>query len=246
MKKIIKAYLIICCILLASGCSNNEIIPEIRDGEGSRIALFIPGADEVRVYSTATADGNRIKDCIVLTFKDGYKKSEIVNVLNIVANGEASALLPQLSFKIETGDTVYVICNTGLTALSADIASITANDINATFPPAEAYYFSGDALPMSGSTIWSPTASSTVTLTRAVAKVQIKLGESFSIGNLDTPPYFDEAYRHQPNMVVPWDADFFKQHMLPVMPERAIFCSLRAWNCRRRDPVTPAFMVRWE
>jgi hypothetical protein len=124
-----------------------------------------------------------------------------------MANGEAAALLPQLSFKLETGDTVYVICNTGLPALPANIASITANNINATFPPAKPYYFSGEALPMSGYTVWSPTASSVVTLTRAVAKVQVQLGENFSIGGyLDRP-----SSTYSP--LTDWDPDLFRDNL---------------------------------
>jgi hypothetical protein len=206
MKKVIKASIILWCAFFASGCSGDESMEAVpQEEEASRITLFIPGAEEVRVYSTATADENRIEDCFVVVFKDGYKNSEKVKVADIVANGEASALLPQLSIKFEAGDTVYVVCNTGRTALPANIASITANDINATFPPAKAYYFSGEALPMSGRTVWSPTASTVVTLMRAVAKVQVRLGETFSIGNLEyTYPY---------NNNMPWDPDFFKANL---------------------------------
>jgi hypothetical protein len=210
MKKIIKACMILWCASFVFGCSDNVSIPEVREEEESRIALFIPGSSEVRVYSTATTAENYIEDCFVVVFKDGYKNSEKVDVSNIMANGDAMAMLPQLSFKIEAGDTVYVICNTGLTAVPANIESITANNINATFPPAKACYFSGEALPMSGSTVWSPTTSSTVTLTRAVAKVQVQLGESFSIGgHFDDPPPFSSTHFG----ILKWDPDLFRNNL---------------------------------
>jgi hypothetical protein len=200
MKKII---VILWCAFLASGCSFDESIPAVPPGgEESRIALFIPGAEEVRVYSTATAAENRIEDCFVVVFRGGnFLAAEKVKVADIMANGEAAALLPQLSFKLATNDKVYVICNTGLDALPA---SITEGNINSKFPPEKPYYFSGEALPMSGYTVWSPTASSVVTLTRAVAKVQVQLGESFSVGNLESLPVFTYGT---------WDVDSFKENL---------------------------------
>ncbi|MDR1115208.1 MAG: hypothetical protein LBL33_03495 [Tannerella sp.] len=203
MKKIIKACIIFCCISFAFGCSDDESLPAVP--EEPRIALLIPGADEVRVYSTATADENRIEDCFVVVFRDGsYYNMEEIEIDKITANGKASALLPQLqNFEIESGDRIYVICNTGL---SAPPTGITESNINDKFPPAKAYYFSGEALPMSGSAVWSSSSSTTVTLTRAVAKVQIKLGENFSMGNLETFFYpMDESLY--------WDADFFKENI---------------------------------
>jgi hypothetical protein len=60
MKKIIKACIIFCSVSFVFGCSNYESIPAVVEVEGARITLFIPDAEEVRVYSTATADENRI------------------------------------------------------------------------------------------------------------------------------------------------------------------------------------------
>jgi hypothetical protein len=184
MAKVIKTCVILCCVYFVFSCSDSyENIPV--QGEGSQIQLFIPGASEVQVYSTATARENYIEDCFVVVFRGGsYYMTEKIDVSDIIANGEASALLPQLTtFKIEDGDRVYVICNTGLATVPAGITA--ESDINGKFPPAKAYYFSGEALPMSGSTTWSSSSSTTVILTRAVAKVQVRLGESFSMEGFD-------------------------------------------------------------
>jgi hypothetical protein len=203
MEKFIKAGIIFCSVFFAFGCSLNESIPIVRNGEESRIKLFIPGADEVQVYSTATADENRIEDCFVVAFRGGVcQGAEMIDVAKIVANGQATALLPQLTtLEIKSNDKVYVLCNTGLNAVPGNMEYITENNI-IHFPTAKAYYFSGEALPMAGSVVWSPTTSTTVTLTRAVAKVQVQLGESFSMEHFDWSGPF-----------LPWDADDFRNNL---------------------------------
>jgi hypothetical protein len=46
------------------------------------------------VYSTATADENRIEDCFVVVFRDGsYYNMEEIEVDKIMANGEASGFI---------------------------------------------------------------------------------------------------------------------------------------------------------
>jgi hypothetical protein len=205
MEKVTRASIVLWCAIFASGCSVDERMEAVpQEEEASRIAIFIPGAEEVRVYSTATADENRIEDCFVVVFDQSgvFRTAEKIDVLDITNNGEATALLPQLStVKLNIDDRVYVLCNTGL---SAAPTGIIESNINSKFPPAKDYYFSGEALPMSGSVRWSPTAASTVTLTRAVAKVQVRLGETFSVGNLESFPYLTLGV---------WDADFFKYNV---------------------------------
>jgi hypothetical protein len=175
-----------CSVYFVFSCSdrieNISVAEENGEKEGSRIELFIPGEKEVQVYSTATASENRIEKCFVVTFRsDGVsfklQDSVMVDVSRIVKNGEASALLPQLPFKIENGDKVYVMCNTGPDAIPN---GITENNINEKFRPAKNYYYGNEALPMSGDTTWTM-SSNVITLTRAVAKVQVKLGENFSM-----------------------------------------------------------------
>ncbi|MDR2916313.1 MAG: hypothetical protein LBV74_16055 [Tannerella sp.] len=179
---------LLCVLFLLAGCSDDK--EKIVDRkENHRIQLFFSDMQEVQVYSTAAEPENYIEDCFVVTFSGGlYKKSEKIDVSGIVKNSMAAAILPQLSFDIDLGDKVYVICNTGLTALPAGIN--TESDIDDKFKPAKDYYFGGEALPMSGSIVWSM-SSYVVTLIRAVAKVQIKIGEGFNIGG---DAFYPNAY----------------------------------------------------
>ena len=174
------------CSIFLIGCTEGQN-KMIISPEDNRIELIIPEAEEVRVYSTATTSENQIKDCFVIIFNNSgtYKDCEKINVANITRNGSAMQLLPQLSINISINDKVYVICNTGLSAIPSGIN--TENDLNLKFKPAKDYYFGGDALPMSGSFIWAPPSTSVV-LIRTVAKVQVKLGESFNIGGLENVP----------------------------------------------------------
>jgi hypothetical protein len=176
--------------IIFTGCSD-EADNFIEIDFDDRIQLFIPDAEEIQVYSTATESENLIEDCFVVTFSDGgaFKNAEKIDVSKIVKN-HAVALLPQLSFKIEMGDKVYVICNTGMATLPGGINQ--ESDLDDKFKPAKDYYFGGEALPMSGSITWA-TSSTVVTLIRTVAKVQIQLGESFNIGGSAFEPdkYWD-------------------------------------------------------
>jgi hypothetical protein len=176
-----------------TGCIDNPISVSGTTDEESRIKLFIPNANEVQTYSTATPRENYIEKCAVITFYGdtrAKKNAEIIDDVNkITNNGMANAMLPQLSFKIGTGDIVYVICNTELNE-SALNSITTENDIN-NIKPAKDYYFGGEALPMSGKIPSWSTSSFVVTLTRAVAKVQIKLGDTYTPG-----AGFDEGNRH--------------------------------------------------
>jgi hypothetical protein len=191
MKKI-EIFLFLCCAsLVLTDCSDSYIAPEkvapekVEDGN-SQIRLSIPDAKDVQVYSTATPGENYINECWVITI-DGtlgnWKGAEhITDGSKIVNNGMATALLPQLTFKVDNGDEVYVLCNTGATGVNS--SSIPNESSINTIRPDKPYYRGGEPLPMSGTTIWSTSSSSStvVTLTRTVAKVQIKMGESFNYG----------------------------------------------------------------
>ncbi len=174
------AVCLLCLLIGINGCSDNteDIVGKV---EENHIQLFIPDAEEVVVYSSGTESENRIEDCFVVVFNSGgsYKEAEKIDVSKIAQNGTASPILPQLSFDLALNDKIYVICNTGLTTLPTGISS--ESDINTKFKPAKDYYYGGEALPMSGSALWTNT-SKIIPVTRAVAKVEVKLGEGFNIG----------------------------------------------------------------
>jgi hypothetical protein len=184
LKKMISLVCLLSLIVGISGggCTDELVKLQEQEGVDGRLELRIPGADVVSVYSTATVNENRIADCFVVTFSSGgaFKNAVKINDTDIYNNGMATALLPLLPFELASGDKVYVICNTGLAAVPAGIAS--ENDLNTKFKPAKNYYFGGEALPMSGSVVWSALSSSVVTLVRTVAKVQVALGETFNVG----------------------------------------------------------------
>jgi len=183
MKKI--PLLVMFCSLLIIGCTEKDGVDI--SSENNQISLVIAEPEKISVYSTATTRENMIEDCFVIVFDNSgvFKACEKVDVSKIARNGSETQLLPQLDTEIITSDKVFVICNTGLTAVPSGI--ITENDLNDKFKPAKDYYLGGDALPMSGSFIWAP-QSATAVMIRTVAKVQIKLGESFNIGGLENVP----------------------------------------------------------
>jgi hypothetical protein len=157
--------------------------------------LYIPDATDVKLYSAATESENLIQDCFVVAF-DGmgaYKNAEKIDVSKIVNNRNALLLLPQMSFKPETDDRIYVVCNTGLTSLPTGINA--ESDMDVKFKPAKDYYFGGEALPMSGNIVWS-SSSTAVTMIRAVAKIEILLGETFSVGVETGIPLWEDYFRN--------------------------------------------------
>ena len=163
-----------------SGCSDEAVIklPKVRP----QIELLIPDIEEVFVYSDATERENFIESCFVLTFSNSgtFKESEQIDIGRIYRNGQATVLLPTLDIEMSVNDRIYVICNIDTTA-NLDMTGKLYTDINTVFYPEKDYYFGGEALPMSGSLIWSET-NYTITMTRAVAKVTVQLGETFTVG----------------------------------------------------------------
>jgi hypothetical protein len=201
MRKIDVCVLLCCVCIIFTRCTDHYVTGE--DETAPRIGLLIPAANDVTVYSSASPRENFIEDCCVVAFKSNgdYRDAELIDVSKIINNGGDAALLPQLSFRIESGDKLYVICNTGLTALPN---TITEANINSTFKPAKDYYFEGDALPMSGSLTYAINSDLVVTLTRAVAKVQVKLGDSYDRGD---HPVIDAYYRHN------WNWSMFQEDL---------------------------------
>ncbi|MDR1222554.1 MAG: hypothetical protein LBL07_06705 [Tannerella sp.] len=181
-------------VLLYTGCSNNSgEMPGME--KKNRIELYIPDAREVQLYSTATESENYMKDCFVIIFNGSgvYKSGEKIDVAKITRNGSATVLLPQLVNEAGLGDIVHVICNTGLTALPGGIT--VESDLDDRFKPEKDYYFSGESLPMSGhNTVGS--SSMVVTLTRAVAKVQIELDGDFNIGGEGSVPWWNDYMKN--------------------------------------------------
>jgi hypothetical protein len=122
MKKIVFVFISLLCLSIIWVCCSDENKEPWGNSEKNQIKLFIPDAEEIVLYSTATGMENYISDCYVVVFNGGvYKNAEKIDVSEIVRNGFATALLPQTSFDLELGDKVYVVCNTGLTALPGGI-----------------------------------------------------------------------------------------------------------------------------
>ena len=195
MKSNVFVYACLLCVSTLVVCCSNERFDTEDNHEKKRIELFIPDAQDIQLYSTATTMENYIRDCYVVIFEGSgvYKNAEKVDVSKIAKNGSAVVLLPQTSFDLDLEDKIYVVCNTGLTTLPVGIH--TESDMNDKFKPAKDYYFGGEPLPMSGNAKWT-TSSSTVTLTRAVAKVQVKLDGGFNIGGEGSVPEWNDYMKN--------------------------------------------------
>jgi hypothetical protein len=181
-------------ILCFAAC-NNEIESGIVPGEEDdpqgqqKLELFMPDAEKVSVYSTATVSECMIDTVWVLVFNGNTKRwVEKIGRSNILNNGQATQLLPQLSHKLENGNTIICIANV---KPNPDTVSVTPGNINTCFPTKDKkYYAGGDYLPMYGKIDnWSTSGSYTCRMTRAVAKIQIQMGTTPS----DVPGDFNPA-----------------------------------------------------
>jgi hypothetical protein len=119
---------------------------------------------------------------LVADLRDNVKFIEKIGRSQVMHNGQATQLLPQLKHKIENGNIVACIANV---APNPNIANVLHLDsINSCFPVTKSYqshYIGGDFLPMYGEIkSWSPAGAYTCLMTRAVAKIQVQLGPSFS------------------------------------------------------------------
>ncbi|MDR1098308.1 MAG: hypothetical protein LBL57_09270, partial [Tannerella sp.] len=164
-------------ILCFTAC-NNEIGPEPRidTPETQQLELRIPDAEQVSLYSTATPSECMIDTIWVLVFNGATKRwVEKIAGKDIVNNGQATQLLPQLSDKLENGNTIICIANV---APNPDTTSVTPANINTCFKTrSNTHYSGGDFLPMYGKIdSWAPSGSYTCLMTRSVAKVQVQMG----------------------------------------------------------------------
>jgi hypothetical protein len=170
MKKLTFFLAIALCI---TAC-NNEVINI--DRENQVIELRMPDATVVSVYSTAAENENMIDKIWVLEFESStgiLKNSELIEGSRIINNGKTAQLLPQLKFKVTNSNRIVCIANSGVNTLPA---SVSYSSINTDFPLNNAYYSGGNYLPMYGEMNWSSSSSLTCEMTRAVAKIQVRMG----------------------------------------------------------------------
>jgi hypothetical protein len=175
-------------ILCYTACNNEIVIPvEPQETQPRQpLELFMPDADMVSVYSTATVSECMIDTVWVLVFNGNTKRwVEKIGRSAVMNNGQATQLLPQLKHKIENGNTVICVANV---APNPDTTSVTPNNINTCFKTKTLTHYDGDDyLPVYGKIdSWSPTGSYTCRMTRAVAKIQVQMG----IATADVPTDF--------------------------------------------------------
>jgi hypothetical protein len=181
MKKVI---LFLAGIHCYTACNNETVIPaDPQESPRQPLELFIPGTETVSVYSTATESECTIDTLWVLVF-DGDTQTkrwaEKIGRSQIMNNGQATQLLPQLKHTINNGDRVICIANV---RENPDTTNVTPDNINTCFKTRHFYYyFDGDQLlPMYGEIpSWSAAGAYTCRMIRAMAKVQVQLGPTFS------------------------------------------------------------------
>jgi len=174
MKRITFLLIFIYCL---TAC-NNEL--ENENESENRISLFFPDAVSVNVYSVATPSECRIDTVWVLVFNssDALIHSEIIDGSKISNNGQATQLLPELSsFTPANGNRIICIANSDADS-NTDLTGITPDNINQYFELEKHQLYSGDErLPMYGEIMdWS--SSYTCEMVRAVAKIQVRMGEN--------------------------------------------------------------------
>jgi len=181
---------------------NNEVIEgpvyPVNDTK-PQIELFMPDAEMVNLYSSATVSENTIDTIWVLAFNGSGVKQwvEIIPGAQITRNGHASQLLPQLTHEPELGWTIVCIANVDP---NPDTVNVTLTTINNYFPiQNKGYYYGGEPLPMYGQFLWQPSTGYTCEMKRAVAKIQIQMGASVaiadSVGNFSAETVSYRIYR---------------------------------------------------
>ncbi|MDR3250103.1 MAG: hypothetical protein LBT42_00350, partial [Tannerella sp.] len=131
------------------------------------------------MYSTATESECTVDSVWVLVFNGtNLIHSEIIGGSKILNNGQATQLLPQLSsFTPASGDRIICIANSDAGS-TTNLSGLTPDNINQYFKLEKHQFYSGDEkLPMYGE-IASWPSSYTCEMTRAVAKIQVQMGES--------------------------------------------------------------------
>ncbi|MDR3250068.1 MAG: hypothetical protein LBT42_00175 [Tannerella sp.] len=179
MKKI--SFLMAGALCLMS-CNNETNItdPETDSDEG-RITLELADAT-VMTYSTADEEECKINYLWVLEFNgEALVNDTLITGDQILGNGAATQLLPQLPFKPENGHRIVLIANSdAMTFPHPNRSSIQYSNINTYFPLYMGYYGIWYAvLPMYGEIASWPGGYS-CEMTRAVAKIQVQLGENYS------------------------------------------------------------------
>lgn len=183
-------FIAIASILCFTACDDNADYID-KPETVAQIKLVIPDAEKVSVYSTATESECMIESIWVIEFDKTSKlavNSQKIDGNDIARNGQAAQLLPQLSFNPTIGNLVVCIANSSrLAPVSVGYNYNNINDQNSMigFPPKAGvglgrfHYEVGDPLPMYGEMEWK-SDNYTCTMTRAVAKIQVKMGESVS------------------------------------------------------------------
>jgi hypothetical protein len=184
---------------------NNEIIPNIdsdREGDQPQLKLFIPATERVNLYSSSAATESEcmIDTVWVLVFNNQTKRwVEKIGRPAIFNNGQATQLLPQLSQKLENGNTVICIANV---APNPDTTNVTPATINTCFQLSKPYYSGGDYLPMYGKIDhWAAASAYTCRMMRAVAKIQVQMGTNPSdvTGNFNPENVTYQLHKHPIN-----------------------------------------------
>ncbi|MDR3267963.1 MAG: hypothetical protein LBT83_02705 [Tannerella sp.] len=178
MKRI--TFLIACALCLLSCNNETDISGPETDSEEGRITLKLTDAT-VLTYSTADADECKINYLWVLEFNgEALVNDTLIYGDQILGNGAATQLLPQLPFKPANGNRIVLIANSdAMTFPHPNRSLIQYSNINTYFPLLSTAYFQWHYLPMYGE-IASWPGSYSCEMTRAVAKIQVQLGENFS------------------------------------------------------------------
>ncbi|MDR2146697.1 MAG: hypothetical protein LBE91_09605 [Tannerella sp.] len=178
MKRII---FLMASVLCVTAC-NNEIDTDLNIPKDSdvRITLKIPDA-QVFTYSTATERECYIFDLWILEFDSNTLDTAVlIDGADIAYNGQATQMLPQLPFEVENGHKIILLANTHITTLPPGI--ITPGNINTMFSSGAnvgSYFPEGSYLPMYGEIAsWGTTYD--CEMIRAIAKIQVRLGETFT------------------------------------------------------------------
>ena len=183
MRRIAFLFVSICYF---TACNNEMIDNQANpiDKPKSQIELFLPDAQTVSLYSTAAPRENTIDTIWVIAFNGSTKQwVEKIPGTDIVRNGEAFQLLPQLTHIPQTGWNGWKFVCIANVDPNPDTSTVnlTPTNINNCFKLDVNNYYNGDEhLPMYGEFIWSSSGGYTCVMERAVAKIQVQLGTSVS------------------------------------------------------------------
>lgn len=107
-------YLLLSILLITVTSCSDENYEEAGRGNKSLVTLHLPIETTVEINTRATFSENQIDDVLAFTFRDGKAKYESFTS-PAVANGNVSFELN--TFSLADGETFYVCCNTGITAI---------------------------------------------------------------------------------------------------------------------------------